>query len=42
MPCGKQVQAKYERDFKANKDKYEQYNQQYQLYSNALWHPQLL
>jgi cell wall-associated protease len=31
----KEVQAKYERDFKANKDKYEQYDQQYQLYSNA-------
>jgi cell wall-associated protease len=31
----KQVQAKYERDFKSNKDKYDQYNQQYELYSNA-------
>ncbi|HEX6891090.1 MAG TPA: S8 family peptidase, partial [Chryseolinea sp.] len=31
----KEVKAKYERDFKANKDKYEQYDQQYQLYSNA-------
>jgi len=31
----KQVQAKYERDFKSNKDKYDQYNQQYDLYSNA-------
>jgi cell wall-associated protease len=31
----KQVQAKYERDFKSNKDKYDQYHQQYELYSNA-------
>jgi len=31
----KEVKAKYERDFKANKDKYDQYNEQYQLYSNA-------
>ena len=31
----KQVKAKYERDFKSNKDKYDQYNQQYELYSNA-------
>lgn len=30
-----QVKAKYDRDFKANKDQYDQYEQQYQLYSNA-------
>ncbi len=30
-----QVKAKYDRDFKSNKDQYDQYNQQYQLYSNA-------
>jgi len=29
------VKAKYDRDFKANKDQYDQYNQQYQLYLNA-------
>lgn len=30
-----QVKAKYDRDFKANKEQYDQYNEQYQLYSNA-------
>jgi subtilisin family serine protease len=30
-----QVKAKYDRDFKANKDQYDQYNQQYELYTNA-------
>lgn len=29
------VKAKYDRDFKSNKDQYDQYNQQYQLYLNA-------
>lgn len=29
------VKAKYERDFKANKDQYDQYRQQYELYQNA-------
>lgn len=29
------VKAKYERDFKANKDQYDQYKQQYDLYKNA-------
>lgn len=29
------VKAKYERDFKANKDQYDQYKQQYELYQNA-------
>jgi len=31
----KEVQAKYDRDSKSSKDKYDQYNQQYELYSNA-------
>lgn len=31
----KQVKAKYDRDSKASKDKYDQYSQQYELYSNA-------
>ena len=31
----KQVKAKYDRDSKSSKDKYDQYNQQYELYSNA-------
>jgi cell wall-associated protease len=30
----KKVQAKYDRDFKFNKDQYDQYNQQYAMYSN--------
>ena len=30
-----QVKAKYDRDSKSSKDKYDQYNQQYELYSNA-------
>lgn len=30
-----QVKTKYDRDFKANKEQYDQYNQQYELYSNA-------
>jgi subtilisin family serine protease len=30
-----QVKAKYDRDFKANKDQYDQYDQQYELYTNA-------
>jgi cell wall-associated protease len=30
----KKVKFKYDRDFKANKDQYDQYNQQYTLYSN--------
>jgi cell wall-associated protease len=30
----KKVQAKYDRDFKFNKEQYDQYNQQYTLYSN--------
>lgn len=30
-----QVKAKYDRDFKVNKDQYDQYTQQYQLYLNA-------
>jgi len=29
------VKTKYERDFKANKDQYDQYKQQYDLYQNA-------
>lgn len=29
------VKFKYDRDFKANKDQYDQYNEQYQLYLNA-------
>jgi cell wall-associated protease len=29
------IKAKYDRDFKANKDQYDQYTQQYQLYLNA-------
>ena len=29
------VKAKYERDFKSNKDQYDQYKQQYDLYQNA-------
>lgn len=29
------IKAKYDRDFKANKDQYDQYTQQYQLYVNA-------
>jgi cell wall-associated protease len=29
------VKAKYERDFKSNKDQYDQYKQQYDLYDNA-------
>ncbi|HEY9044506.1 MAG TPA: S8 family peptidase [Ohtaekwangia sp.] len=32
----KTVQAKYDRDFEFNKTQYEQYNQQYELYRNAL------
>lgn len=31
----KKVQAKYDRDFKFNKDQYDQYSQQYMLYMNA-------
>ena len=31
----KEVKAKYDRDSKSSKDKYDQYNQQYELYSNA-------
>lgn len=31
-----QVKAKYERDFKSNKEQYDQYKQQYELYDNAL------
>ncbi len=31
----KQVKAKYDRDFKANKAQYDQYKQQYELYSSA-------
>ncbi len=31
----KKVQAKYDRDFKFNKDQYDQYSQQYMLYTNA-------
>jgi cell wall-associated protease len=31
----KKVQTKYDRDFKFNKDQYDQYNQQYELYTNA-------
>jgi subtilisin family serine protease len=31
----KKVQAKYDRDFEFNKTQYEQYNQQYELYTNA-------
>ncbi|MBL0745136.1 S8 family peptidase [Chryseolinea sp. Jin1] len=31
----KRVKAKYDRDLKANKDQYDQYSQQYQLYMNA-------
>jgi cell wall-associated protease len=30
----KKVQAKYDRDFKFNKEQYDQYNQQYSMYSN--------
>ena len=30
-----EVKAKYERDYKASKDKFDQYNQQYELYVNA-------
>jgi subtilisin family serine protease len=30
----KKVQAKYDRDFKFNKEQYDQYNQQYAMYSN--------
>jgi subtilisin family serine protease len=30
-----EVKAKYDRDSKSSKDKYDQYNQQYELYSNA-------
>lgn len=29
------VKAKYDRDFKSNKDQFDQYKQQYELYSNA-------
>ncbi len=32
----KKVKFKYERDYKANKDKYDQYEQQFNQYSNAL------
>lgn len=31
----KRVQTKYDRDFKFNKEQYDQYNQQYQMYANA-------
>lgn len=31
----KKVQAKYERDFKFNKDQFDQYNEQYKMYTNA-------
>lgn len=31
----KKVQAKYDRDYKFNKEQYDQYNEQYQLYANA-------
>jgi cell wall-associated protease len=33
----KKVKAKYDNDFKFNKDQYDQYNQQYQLYENAFF-----
>ena len=32
----KKVKAKYDNDFKANKDQFNQYNEQYQMYGNAL------
>ncbi len=32
----KKVKFKYERDYKANKEKFDQYDQQYNMYSNAL------
>jgi cell wall-associated protease len=31
----KKVKAKYDNDFKSNKDQFDQYNQQYQMYGNA-------
>lgn len=31
----KKVKAKYDRDYKFNKEQYDQYNEQYQLYANA-------
>jgi cell wall-associated protease len=31
----KKVKAKYDRDFKFNKEQYDQYNEQYQMYANA-------
>ncbi|MEO7992176.1 MAG: S8 family peptidase [Chryseolinea sp.] len=32
----KKVKFKYERDFKANKEKFDQYDQQYNMYANAI------